>query len=113
MAILMLIKPWMKRARSFRRMRNVFLKEPFLLYIMDIKRAVLHLLNGCNFSDFPETSNWKIKVDKDLPEKEPYWKPLQFRRDSQVTKLRTDSLHLNSEDLNNPKKLHVAVSKVF
>ena len=34
-AILLLLEPWMKKARTFTDMRNVFLEEPFHLYLMD------------------------------------------------------------------------------
>ena len=98
-AILMLLKPWMKRARCFRRMRNVFMKEPFLLYVMDIKRAITHFQSGENLQNFPESSNWKLKEYLPEEEREPYWKPLKFRRNSKVTKLRSDSLTLNVENI--------------
>ena len=75
------------------------MKEPFLLFVMDIQRAITYLQGGENLQNFPESSNWKIKVYLPEDEKEPYWKPLKFMRNSKVTKLRSDSLNLNVEDI--------------
>ena len=55
-------------------MRNAFIKEPFKLYMMDVKRVIEYLHGGGTLTRVPDSSNWKIKVFAPKEEKEPYWK---------------------------------------
>ena len=82
-AIIILLRFWMFRGKSYRVMRKTFLQEPFNIYLLDLKTAVKHLSNGGHTRDCPQSTNWRLKV---VPPK-PYWQEIEVRRDSLVKKI--------------------------
>ena len=89
-AMMVLLRFWMFRGRSYRGMRNTLLREPFNIFLLDLKKAVLHLSNGGKLSECPQSTNWQVKV---VPRK-PYWQEIQIRRDSLVKKIDNESVGL-------------------
>ena len=83
-AILMLIRFWMLRVSGFRTMRNVFLREPLLLHLLDLKKTIQHLSNRGKLQDCPKSSNWVGRVAE--PPK-PFWQELKIGKAAVVQSL--------------------------
>ena len=90
MAMMILLRFWMFRGRSYRGLRNTFLREPFLIYLLDLRRAIRHLASGGKVSECPQSSNWRVQV---VPPK-PYWQEIRIRRESLVKKIDKDNVGL-------------------
>ena len=83
-AILMLIRFWMLRGSGFRTMRNIFLREPLLIYLLDLKKTIQHLSKEGKIQDCPKSSNWVGKV---VAPPKPFWQELKIGKAAVVQSL--------------------------
>ncbi|KAK4314761.1 hypothetical protein Pmani_013962 [Petrolisthes manimaculis] len=57
-AVLVLIKPWVMRAKMYSGARKMLLEEPGKLYLSDLRRALAHLEEGGDYNAFPPNKNY-------------------------------------------------------
>ncbi|KAK3881891.1 hypothetical protein Pcinc_013690 [Petrolisthes cinctipes] len=57
-AVLVLIKPWVMRAKMYSGARKMLLEEPGKLYLSDLRHALAHLEEGGDYNTFPPNKNY-------------------------------------------------------
>lgn len=83
-AILILIRFWMFRVSGFRTMRKTFLREPGMIYLLDLKKAMEHLSSNGKIQECPESTNWKAKTVEPM---KPFWQELKVGKETVVQQL--------------------------
>ena len=75
-------------------MRNTFLREPFMIYLLDLKNAIVHLSNHGGIQECPQNTNWKKGKDIDPPK--PFWRELKVGKETAVQKLSNKPLSIHT-----------------
>ncbi|XP_071041625.1 uncharacterized protein [Parasteatoda tepidariorum] len=66
LALLGLLKPWFFLAKNKENVTKVFLEEPSMLYLLDIRKALSHIQKRGNFHDIP-VMNRNISINASEP----------------------------------------------
>ena len=85
LAIINLLRFWIMRANTGRRLRNVMMQEPSKIYLSDLRSMIKHLFNGGSITEGPQSTNYKKKTEAEIT-RNPKWDTIRFRRDSLVQK---------------------------
>ena len=90
LAVLMVIRFWLLRAKDEERVETVLKNEPFRVYFSDLRSAVKHLIQDGTIHDCPQSTNYRVKTFIS----QPFWDEVRsnVRRDSLVKKLQPSNL---------------------